>query len=168
MMVVHEGGHIIHLLVSGGSIEHVTLHPLKISHTLPATNPHPLATVIGGPLWGVLFPLLIWWAVARLAPRRAYIAAFFVGFCLVSNGAYLAGDALVQGADGREFVQQGAPPWLLVVIGLPGIAAGFWVWNGLGPHFGLGDSRGRVSPSDAVTMAALTISLVLMELAFAL
>ncbi len=165
MMVVHEAGHVLHLLATGGSIEQITLHPLKLSHTLPDANPHPLMTVLGGPLWGVLLPVLFWWIVGRILPTRSYLAAFFAGFCLVANGAYLVGDAILQGGDGREFVQHGVPPWVLVLAGLPIAAAGLWVWNGLGSHFGFGESRGRVSRGDAYAMTALTLVLILAELA---
>jgi len=166
MMVVHETGHILHLLAPGGSLAQLTLHPLKLSHTLPDANPHPLVTVVGGPLWGVLIPLLLWWIITRIAPDRSYVAAFFAGFCLVANGAYLAGDAILQGGDGREFVQHGTPPWALIGAGLPAIATGLYVWNGLGPHFGI-ESRHPVNRTDALAMAALTATLILVELAFA-
>ena len=166
MQAAHEAGHILHLLATGGSIEHLTLHPLRLSHTLPATNPAPLVTVIGGPLWGVLLPLLGWGVLLRLAPSRSYLAAFFAGFCLVANGAYLAGDALLQGADGREFVLQGVPPWLLVVVGVLLAAAGLGVWNGLGSRFGVGVGAQSVVAADALTMAGLTATLVLLEVAF--
>jgi len=168
MMVVHEAGHVLHLLGTGGSIEQVTLHPLKLSQTLPDVNPHPLATVVGGPLWGVLLPLSIWWIVVRLAPARAYLAAFFVGFCLVANGAYLAGDAFLQGGDGREFVRHGVPPWTLVAVGLPATLAGIYIWNGLGPQFGLGGTDGKVSRTDAIVMVVLTAAVVLGEVVFSL
>ena len=164
MMVVHEAGHLIHLLATGGSIEQVTLHPLQLSQTLPNANPYPLATVAGGPLWGILIPLLLWWMVARLAPARSYLAAFFAGFCLIANGAYLVGDAIVQGGDGREFVQHGVPPWALITMGLPAIAVGLYVWNGLGDHFGFAEARGHVNRADAFAVAALTAMLVLVEL----
>jgi len=164
MMVVHETGHVIHLLATGGSIERVTLHPLKISHTLPDANPHPLATVIGGPLWGVLLPLMTWWIVAELAPARSYLAAFFAGFCLVANGAYLAADAILQGGDGREFIQCGIPPWALIAVGLPAIAVGIYVWNGLGHHFGFAEARGNVNRTDTIVMATLTATLVFAEI----
>jgi hypothetical protein len=167
MMGVHEAGHVVHLTATGGSIEHITLHPLKLSHTLPDENPHPLATAVGGPLWGVLLPLLLWWIVAKLAPARSYLAAFLAGFCLAANGAYLAGDGFLQGGDGREFVQHGVAPWTLVAIGLPLVVAGLYVWNGLGPHFGLAKAHGRVSRTDALTMAALTLAMVLTELVLA-
>lgn len=166
MQAVHEAGHVLHLLATGGSIEHLTLHPLRLSHTLPATNPAPLATVIGGPLWGVLLPLLVWGILSRLAPSRSYLAAFFAGFCLVANGAYLTGDALLQGGDGRELVLQGVPPWLLVAVGVFLVAAGLGVWNGLGSRFGFGPTAQSIVVADALTMAGLTAALVLLEVAF--
>ncbi len=166
MQAVHEAGHVLHLLATGGSIERLTLHPLKLSHTLPATNPAPLATVIGGPLWGVMLPLVGWGVLSRLAPSRAYLAAFFAGFCLVANGAYLAGDALLQGGDGLEFVLLGTPPWLLVVVGILLVAAGLGVWNGLGCRFGFGPTAQSIVSADALTMAGLTATLVLVEVAF--
>ena len=54
MQVVHEAGHVLHLLATGGSIEQLTLHPLELSHTLPSANPCPFVTAVGGPLWGGL------------------------------------------------------------------------------------------------------------------
>ena len=165
MQVVHEAGHVAHLLAAGGTIEQITLHPLKLSHTLPNTNPHPLITVLGGPVWGVLLPLLAWWIVKNVSPARAYLALFFAGFCLVANGTYLVGDAVLQGGDGREFVQHGVPPWTLIAAGLPAVVAGLYAWNGLGPRFGLADSRGHVNAVDATTMAALAVVVVLAELA---
>jgi len=35
MMAVHELGHVVHLLLSGGTVQYVVLHPLKISYTHP-------------------------------------------------------------------------------------------------------------------------------------
>ncbi|NLS98270.1 MAG: hypothetical protein GXX96_39575 [Planctomycetaceae bacterium] len=167
MMVLHEAGHVLHLLATGGSIEQITLHPLKLSHTLPNVNPHPLVTVVGGPLWGVLFPLLLWWIVARFLPARSYLAAFFAGFCLVANGAYLGGDAFLQGGDGREFVLHGIPPWALIAAGLPVAAAGLFVWNGLGRHFGLSGAEGRVDRADALAMTLLLACMVILGLVLA-
>lgn len=167
MMVLHETGHVLHLLAMGGSIEQITLHPLKLSHTLPDVNPHPLVTAIGGPLWGVLLPLLLWWIVVRVMPARSYLAAFFAGFCLVANGAYLVGDAFLQGGDGREFVLHGIPPWALIAAGLPAVVAGLFVWNGLGRHFGLSGAEGRVDRADALAVTLLLACVVALELVLA-
>ncbi len=167
MMVVHELGHAMHLWLSGGSVERVVLHPWALSQTLAKTNPHPFWVALGGPLWGSLLPLAGYWIVGRTAPSRAYLAALLAGFCLVANGAYLAGDALVRGGDGRELIVHGAPPWALPLVGLPMVAAGLWLWHGLGPRFGLGPGAGRVDRRDAVGMAVALAALVSIEILLA-
>jgi len=164
MMVVHEAGHVAHLWATGGTVDQLVLHPLKISHTVPGENPHPLVVAIGGPIWGMLLPLLLWATVSLALPSRAYLARFFAGFCLVANGAYLAGDAWLQGGDGRQLVLHGLPPWSLPLAGLPAVAAGLALWNGLGVRFGLGQGNGQVRNSDALLMATLAVTLLLAEL----
>lgn len=47
MQAVHEAGHVLGALVSGGSIKQVVLHPLTISRTDLAMNPAPLVCRLG-------------------------------------------------------------------------------------------------------------------------
>lgn len=164
MMAVHELGHVVHLEITGGSVEKVVLHPLQISRTDPGENPYPLAVAWGGPLWGCLVPLAILLGVWLAARPYAYLARFFAGFCLVANGAYLAGDAFVRGGDGRELIAHGTPPWVLTLVGVPLVALGLTLWNGLGPHFGLGPSKGRVNRRAAAGMSAALAGLIALEL----
>lgn len=162
MMAVHEFGHVLHAWASGGVVTRVVLHPLAISRTDVQPNPHPLFVAAGGAIWGCLLPLLIWpltWLAARDA---AFLARFFAGFCLIANGAYLAGDAFLQGGDGRELVLHGCPPWVLVAIGLPFIACGLRLWHRQGPSFGLGETVPTVNPriAWAVTLACVAVAVV--------
>jgi len=163
MMVVHEFGHVLHLWLSGGRVDYVVLHPLTISYTHPAANPHPLFVAWGGAIWGCAVPLAAVVLVGRVAPSHVYLARFFAGFAVVVNGAYLAGDALLRGGDGRELVGYGTPPWLLIAIGISLIALGLWLWNGLGPSFGLGAAKGRVDRRAALGAAAGTALLIAAE-----
>ncbi len=150
MMALHELGHVTHLLLTGGTVQYVVLHPLAISYTHPGKNPHPLVVAWGGAIWGCALPLAVL-AIARAVARPfAYLAALFAGFCLIANGAYLGADAFLRGGDGRELVGAGSPPWLLAMVGLAAVAGGLWLWNGLGPHYGLGPARGRVDRRVAV------------------
>lgn len=165
MMAVHELGHVMHLCVSGGTVEKVVLHPLVISRTDPGENPHPLVVAWGGAVWGCLIPLGGLLLARSVAWSHAYLARFFAGFCLVANGAYLAGDAFVRGGDGRELIQHGTPPWALVLFGLPAIALGLYLSNGLGPHFGLGERRGRVDRRAAVGTTVALACLIVLEVA---
>jgi len=163
MMAVHELGHVVHLLLTGGTVEYVILHPLAISYTHPGHNPHPLVVAWGGAIGGCIIPLVMLGTVRRLARPWAYLASFFAGFCLIANGAYLSGDAFVQGGDGRELVAHGSPPWLLVLVGLVAVAGGLCLWNGLGPHFGLGPARGKVDRRAAIGTAVALIVVVVLE-----
>jgi hypothetical protein len=162
MMAVHELGHMLDLWLSGGTVDYVVLHPLAISYTHPGKNPHPLVVAWGGAIWGCVIHLGALGIVRAVARRFAYLAAFFAGFCLMANGAYLAGDAFMQGGDGRELVAYGSPPWVLVMSGLMAIAAGLYLWNGLGPYFGLGPAHGEVDRCAALgTLAALVVAVML-------
>jgi hypothetical protein len=165
MMAAHELGHVLHLWITGGTVEKVVLHPLEISRTDPGDNPCPLAVAWGGAIWGCAVPLLLLWLVRRGARRYAFLARFFAGFCLIANGAYLAGDRFVRGGDARDLILHGTPPWVLVVAGLPAIGLGLYLWSGLGPHFGLGQARGEVNRRAALGITGLLAVLIVLELA---
>src|SRR3989304_3279482 len=89
MMAVHELGHVLGAIATGGAVERVVLHPLAISRTDVVPNPHPAIVVWLGPVVGCALPL----AVSAMIPRRRTFARsvsrFFAGFCLIANGAYI-------------------------------------------------------------------------------
>src|ERR1019366_9319444 len=90
MQAVHECGHVFGALATDGDVARVVLHPLTISRTDLAVNPHPLLVVWAGPIFGVLFPLTLWGAIAALQLPSSFVFRFFAGFCLIANGAYIA------------------------------------------------------------------------------
>ncbi len=92
MMALHECGHVGHGWLSGAQLVRVALPPLGFSRTDLAANPHPLFVAWGGAVWGCLLPLVLLAAVRAGLPRYAYLAAWFAGFCLMANGAYLGAD----------------------------------------------------------------------------
>jgi hypothetical protein len=167
MQAVHELGHVMAAVTSGGQVDYVLLHPTAISHTRLATNPHPLFVVWMGPLVAVGLPL----AVAAFARWRAtpgwYLAQFFAGFCLVANGAYLAFGSLGAVGDAGDMLRYKSPVWLLWLFGAVTIPSGLWLWNGLGQHFGLGSSRGQVNGTTAYFLLGLVVLIVALELVLA-
>lgn len=165
MQAVHEAGHVLHLWLTGGTVNYVVLHPLEISYTAPGENPHPLLVAWGGAIWGCAIPLVVVALVRAFARSHVYLARFFAGFCLMANGAYLAADSFVRGGDARDLVAHGVPQWLLIVAGIPAVAAGLWLWNGLGPHFGLGAAQGRVDRRAAWAVFSVLMIVVSLELA---
>ena len=167
MMAFHELGHVLQGWLTGAQLSSVSLPPFGFSRTDFAVNPHPLLVAWGGALWGCVLPLAILAAAHCLAAKRhVYLLAWFAGFCLVANGAYLLGGAILTGGadDGGVILQQGSLRWQLCAFGICAMAAGLYVWNGLGPYFGLGPSRGQVDRNVAVGVAVVLLVVVCVDL----
>jgi len=163
-MVVHEIGHVLAAWLTGGSVALVVLHPLQISWTSFSRNPHPQLTAWGGPVLGSLLPLAFLAAARRFRLSGYCFLRFFLGFCLVANGLYLAIDSFGRGGDGGTLLQNGAAQWELLAFAILTFPSGVWFWHGLGPHFGLGSARGQVGRKAAITSAALLMAIVVAEL----
>ena len=145
MMAVHEAGHVLGAWLTGGSVAKVVLHPLTISRTDLSSNPQPLLVVWAGPSFGVVAPLVLW-GVAQLSRVPFwYLLRFFAGFCLIANGAYLGVGSFDHVGDAGDLLRYGTPIWQLWLFGVLCVPAGFWLWHGLGPNFGLGKADGCVS-----------------------
>ncbi len=150
MMDVHELGHVVAAWLTGGEVRRVVLPVVGFSRTDLNANPHPLLVAWGGAVLGSLFPLMLL-AIARMLSRRGtFVLSFFAGFCLISNGAYLAGGAWINAGDAGDLLAQGTRHWQLIAFGLPAVALGLRLWNGLGPHFGLRMPAGKVDRSIAI------------------
>ncbi len=158
MMVVHEVGHVLGAWISGGVVAGVRLHPLSISQTDLARNPHPLIVAWAGPLFGAIVPLVTYWAwqaagvlSRRRRPRHGrQLLRFFAGFCLIANGAYLSFGSIDRVGDAGDLIRYGTPTWILWAFGLLTIPAGLWLWHRLGPRFGLGPEGRAVSAAQAL------------------
>jgi hypothetical protein len=57
MQAVHELGHVVGAMLSGGRVDQVILHPATISQTRLAANPHPQFVAWMGPILGVALPV---------------------------------------------------------------------------------------------------------------
>ena len=164
MQAIHELGHVLGALVSGGRIVKVVLHPLTISGTYVFPNPHPLLEVWAGPFVGVLLPFLALLLAAGLRSPGIYLFRFFAGFCLIANGAYIGSGAFTGIADAAELLIHGSQRWQLILFGVISATLGLYLWNGLGPAFGLGESKGKVSRASAITSSILLALIVGIEM----
>ena len=165
MQVMHELGHVLFAWATKAEVTKVALHPLIVSRTDLAENPHPLAVVWGGPLLGSLLPLAAFGAASISRLPGVYLFRFFAGFCLVANGVYIGtGWLFANGADPGVMLENGSPTWLLVIFGLLTFPAGLYLWHRQGHHFGLAEANGNVSIVATAVSAALLIVLVAFEL----
>jgi hypothetical protein len=144
MMAVHEFGHALTGWLTGGTVRRIILPIVGFSRTDLSANPHPLAVAWGGCVWGSLLPVTMFATLWRSIPRFSFLAKFFAGFCCIANGAYLAGGAWMAAGDAGDLLMHGAQRWQLIAFGIPNIALGLWLWNGIGPNFGLGRQQGQV------------------------
>ena len=137
MMVVHELGHVVGAIVTGGTVQRVVLHPLAISRTEVAPNPRPETVVWLGPIVGCVLPLALFAIVPRRFTTLHNVARFFAGFCLVANGTYIALGCFSAVGDCGEMLRTGTPLWVMLCYGAATIPLGFYLWNGLGSpaHF---------------------------------
>jgi Peptidase M50B-like len=165
-MVVHEFGHALTAWLTGGSVAIMVLHPLQISWTTLSPNPHPQLVAWGGAFWGSLLPAVFLLMARLFRSPGIYLFQFFAGFCLIANGLYLLVDSFGRGGDGGTLIHGGASQWELVLFGIIAAPLGFWLWHGLGPHFGLGAARGRVNGWAVTVSVGLLVVTVLMELRF--
>lgn len=84
MVLTHEFGHICCGWLSGGTLAAADLRPWALPWRRFKPDPHPLVTLWGGPVLGVVVP----WAAASLTRHREM---WFVShFCTLANGVYLA------------------------------------------------------------------------------
>jgi hypothetical protein len=164
MQAVHELGHVIGAALTGGTVTRVTLHPFVVSETHVKLCPDPLVMKWCGPIIGVILPLLAMLAAKLLRCPGYYLFRFFAGFCLLVNGVYIGMGSFENVADAGDLMDYGAPQWTLILFGLAASSLGLYVWNGLGPHFGLAGAKGKVSKSAALLSAAIFLVIFAVEM----
>jgi hypothetical protein len=165
MMAVHELGHVSGAVATGGRVEKVVLHPLTISRTDVSPNPSPLLVVWAGPAVGVVLPLAILLAARLVRFKWAYLLQFFAGCCLIANGAYIGIGSFNKAGDAGDLLRHGSPIWSLWLFGTATVPLGLYFWNGLGPHFGLGATAGKVDHRAAYASCGLFLLTVILALA---
>lgn len=106
MTVSHELGHIICGCACGGTLTDVDLRPWHLPYSFFEPDPHPLVTLWGGPILGVIFPVTVAFLI-----RTKWIW-FVAYFCMLANGLYIA-TAWVSGdrfLDTPKMLEHGAHP----------------------------------------------------------
>jgi hypothetical protein len=166
MQAVHEAGHVLGAKVTRGRVEAVCLHPLTISHTELTENPAPLFVVWAGPIVGVVVPLLAWAIAATASWSSTFLLRFFAGFCLIANGAYIAGGSVSGVGDAAVMLRHGSPNWLSWVFGVLTLPADLALWHNQGRMFGLGPRTEPVRAWHVGFAAATSASLILIGLFF--
>lgn len=164
MQAIHECGHILTARFAGAVVTNVALHPLGLSRTDIAENSSPLLVVWGGPVFGVLAPLLLWGVAKKLLREGAFVLRFFAGFCLIANGLYLGLGSFDGVGDCGEMLMHGSHEWQLWLFAAMTVPVGLYVWHGQGGDFGFGAHARVVESRVACGVAGFLIALIVVGL----
>jgi hypothetical protein len=121
MTFTHEAGHVVCGWAGGGTLREAEVAPWHLPHSSFDPDPHPLVTLWGGPVLGVMVPL-----TAATLFRRGWVW-FIAYFCLLANGAYLA-TAWLSGErqlDTPRLLAQGTHPAMIVAYCAATIIPGY-------------------------------------------
>lgn len=163
MQALHETGHVLGAMLTGGRVVRLDLHPLHISSTQVAPNPHPATVCWSGPLMGVTLPVVMWLIAGGLRFRFEYYFRFLAGFCLVANGAYLGSASITPVGDAQDLLRMGISLVWLNFFAAVTIPAGFCLWNGQGRYFGIGTSAKNISTTEALALLSCLLVLIVSE-----
>ena len=166
MQAVHELGHIAVAVATGGTVTKVVLHPIAISRTDSSRSLHPMLVVWAGPAIGVALPLVLLAVFKAAKLKWDYLMQFFAGTCLIANGTYIGVGSFQRIGDAGDLMRQGSPIGFLWLFGIVAVPLGLWLWNGLGPSFGLGQAEGKVDRVAALFSCVMLLAVVVLELAF--
>ena len=78
---------------------------------------------------------------------------------------YLGAGSFWSIGDAGDLIRNGARTWQLLVFGVICAPVGLYLWNGLGIHFGVGETRGTVDRRAAYVTLALLAAIVIAEIA---
>jgi hypothetical protein len=145
MQVVHESGHVLASLMTGGTVRKVVLVPWELSRTELIGNPHPLIVCWAGPRVGASAPVAAWLLARSIRIFCSASLRFFAGFCLIANGAYRGVGSFTRDGDAGDLLVGGSPAWTLWLFAGATVPYGFFLWHRLGKEFGFGDDAVVVS-----------------------
>ncbi|MFT3785602.1 MAG: hypothetical protein QM770_05485 [Tepidisphaeraceae bacterium] len=166
MTLLHELGHVIGALCTGGVVRRVVWHPLVMSRTDVDPNPHMLVETWAGPILGCVLPIVLASVCTLVRQRCAYLAWTIAGFCLIANGCYLGVGTVDPVGDARVLVTHGAPRWTLVLFGIAALLAGGFIWHRCSGRFGFGSASHAIEPQHAWWTASLSLIATLLGLLF--
>ena len=165
MMALHELGHVVGAVITGGSIQRVVLYPLAISRTDVLPNPHPSTVVWLGPIVGCALPLATMVGFSHRNGIPRIVAQFFAGFCLIANGAYISIGWIDEVGDCGEMLRTGTPIWAMLGFGSVTILPGLYLWHRLGSIKHFIDQPSMVTRRMAYSAASALLLLVLVGFA---
>lgn len=162
MMLIHECGHVLGAIATGGVVRQFVWYPSVLSRTDVFPNPHLLIEIWAGPIFGSAAPLILAVISQAFRLRIAYLFWAIAGFCLIANGAYIGIGSIHPVGDAKELITHDVPRWILAAFGLIATVGGILIWNWISPRFGFGRTSASVNVRHAwiTFFAAIIITII--------
>jgi hypothetical protein len=148
-IVLHELGHAAGYWLTGGTVEHIIIHPFSWSRCIGSSvSAYPGFTTWAGVLFGTLMGLLLVVGSWRWRSPFAVLPIMTGVVSCIHNGLYLVYDCLAHtGGDANILVLYGTPRALVIAVGLLMVGVGVILGVMCLPLIGIRPSDGIKSRS---------------------
>lgn len=128
-MLIHELGHVLAAIGTGGKLAVVDVRPWHFSTTLLSPNPQPSVVAWSGLLMGWLVPLITlpFWAMRGKVALVGSLLKTWSAFCWLATGSYLALALGESFSDSGLLLREGWSPVFLFVSGIVVAVIGYRV-----------------------------------------
>jgi hypothetical protein len=117
--ILHESGHALATLLTGGKISSLVINPLGWSYVVYESSilPQPLFTAWGGILFSTIASIILLW-IALQFQNPYWVFIGFVGiFILLSNGMNFMMGLIYSTGDPALLYEYGVPIWIILLVG---------------------------------------------------
>ncbi len=114
--LIHESGHALNAVLTGGSLNKITMSPLSWCYA-STSGGNKIFVTWGGFLWQTIVPTALLILLWRFKSRLSLFALFLVLVSFAVSGIYMITGALAGIGDGGNLVRYGIPPFILLTVG---------------------------------------------------
>lgn len=112
--LIHESGHALNAVLTGGSLNKITMSPLSWCYTWTSGG-NRIFVIWGGFLWQTIIPIVLLFLCFK--SRIALYALFLALVSFAESGIYMIAGAAAGIGDGGSLVKLGTPPFILITVG---------------------------------------------------
>lgn len=136
-IALHEFGHTIAVVFSGGQIKEYVLNPFSWSWNLGQNVSNIIFTAWGGVTFGLLFALIPLLLIFKIRTTWFVFLCKLIAACaLMINGIYLLAGTLLNFGDGGELARLGISPTIIIILGVTYLLISMAFWSNLQYHLG--------------------------------
>ena len=114
--LIHESGHALNAVLTGGSLNKITMSPLSWCYAWTSGG-NRIFVIWGGFLWQTIVPTVILLLLWCFKSRLSLYALFLVLVSFAESGIYMITGAVAGIGDGGNLVRYGIPPFILLTVG---------------------------------------------------